>query len=370
MHEQSSGYGAAAPRQKLFEPQTNRQRAGRKAGLPSLFLSSSRRADPGLVLSRSEPDLSQREGGVGVRARWSVGSSPAGETEKSGRVWPLLGPPYPAAAAPPTRPAGSCRVWEGDCTARSCLALGPGGRQWAVSGARHSIALLGPGTTTDCSLVGHAGPVTGLDWARGGDWLASSGEDAVVKIWDWRSRRVIMDVNSRRGGFYEEGYGVARKVSKEAAVFTESVTRSRFFYMDNILLSASGNKLVVHSLKLPVRPGEPGHFRLAKTFPLADCKTVTTLSCANQFFSFLTLLACSDRSVRVFDVNAGREVREVAAAHPRPVYTIQQNEGALGCAHPERGYDLFITAALGDGAKVQSDKTDVGLSHARNITML
>ena len=43
---------------------------------------------------------------------------------------------------------------------------------------------------------------------------------------------------------------------------------------------------------------------------LKNCKTVTTMSCVNQFFSFLSLVGCSDRSVRVYDLNQGRVVRE------------------------------------------------------------
>jgi WD40 repeat protein len=97
--------------------------------------------------------------------------------------------------------------------------------------------------------------VASADFSRTGDWLATAGEDRVVKLWDWRSRRVVMDVSSKRGGFYEEGYGVARKVaglggtrvtspqvSKDGPVFTEGVTKAKFFYMDSLLLSSSGNK--------------------------------------------------------------------------------------------------------------------------------
>ena len=61
-------------------------------------------------------------------------------------------------------------------------------------------------------MVGHKAAVASVDFSRTGEWLATAGEDKVVKLWDWRSRRVIMDVDSKRGGFYEEGYGVVRKV--------------------------------------------------------------------------------------------------------------------------------------------------------------
>ena len=69
-------------------------------------------------------------------------------------------------------------------------------------------------------------------------------------------------------------------------MFSDPVNMSRFFYMDNILLSASGNKLAVHSLKLPDSPGDACQYKLMKS--MKNCKTVTSLSCVNQFFSFLT----------------------------------------------------------------------------------
>ena len=129
-----------------------------------------------------------------------------------------------------------------------------------------------------------------------------------------------MDVDSKKGGFYEEGYGVSRKVSKDVQVFTEPVTKSRFFYMDSLLLSTSGNKLVVHTLRLPPNPGEPGQYRLVKTAAFPECRTISTLACVNQFYSFLTFLACSDRAVRVFDLNQWKVVREFPKCHPRTTY--------------------------------------------------
>jgi hypothetical protein len=39
----------------------------------------------------------------------------------------------------------------------------------------------------------------------------------------------------------------------------------------------------------------PGQYRLAKTVAFPECRTITTLACVNQFYSFLAFLACSDR---------------------------------------------------------------------------
>ena len=92
---------------------------------------------------------------------------------------------------------------------------------------------------------------------------------------------------------------------------------SRFFYLDNILLSASGNRLAIHSLKLPESQGDSCQYKLSKMVTMKNCKTVTSLSCVNQFYSFLALLSCSDRSVRVYDLNQARVVRDIAQCHSR-----------------------------------------------------
>ena len=45
-------------------------------------------------------------------------------------------------------------------------------------------------------------------------------------------------------------------------------------------------------------------------------------------------------------------VREFPRCHARAPHSILQNEGGGGVAHPEAGYDLFLTAASGDGLKL------------------
>ena len=68
-----------------------------------------------------------------------------------------------------------------------------------------------------------------------------------------------------------------------------------------------------------VQPHDVCQYKLRKLFSMKNCKTVTSLSCVNQFFSFLTLLSCSDRSVRVLDLNQGTVVREIPHCHTRQV---------------------------------------------------
>ena len=90
---------------------------------------------------------------------------------------------------------------------------------------------------------------------------------------------------------------------------------------------------------------------------MPECRTISSLACVNQFYSFLAFLACSDRAVRVFDLNQWAVVREFPRCHHRTTHTVALAEGSASVSHPERGYDLFVTAALGDGAKLWDLRT-------------
>ena len=123
----------------------------------------------------------------------------------------------------------------------------------------------------------------------------------------WRSRRVSLTICSRRGtADTQPGLGGCKAGGKEAALYPAAVTSAQLFYLDSLLLSASANKLYIHSVRLPDR--EAGQYRLVRTVAVADCKTLTTLAAINQFYSYLALLGCSDRSVRVYDVNQAKVI--------------------------------------------------------------
>merc|ERR1712083_624851 len=60
----------------------------------------------------------------------------------------------------------------------------------------------------------------------------------------------------------------------------------------------------------------------------------------------------SDKTLRVVDFNQGSVVRTFPRCHPRTPHKVVQNEGTIGISHPEQGYDLFVTTAVTDGAKM------------------
>ena len=103
-----------------------------------------------------------------------------------------------------------------------------------------------------------------------------------------------------------------KKSSKDQLLFSDPVNKAQMFYMDNLLLAVSSNRLFMFNINLPERgdknqtEGGPCQYKLAKTVTMSECKTITTMSAVNQFYSFLALVACSDRSVRVYDVNQAK----------------------------------------------------------------
>ena len=50
-------------------------------------------------------------------------------------------------------------------------------------------------------LMGHIAPVNSVDFASGNsDYLVTSGRDRAVKIWQWRSKTVKLNIDLRKYG--------------------------------------------------------------------------------------------------------------------------------------------------------------------------
>uniref|UniRef100_A0A667GQB7 Uncharacterized protein n=1 Tax=Lynx canadensis TaxID=61383 RepID=A0A667GQB7_LYNCA len=71
----------------------------------------------------------------------------------------------------------------------------------------------------------------------------------------------------------------------------------------------------------------------------------------------LVLTAGGDKTVEVFDLNAGRSAAVIAEAHSRPVHQICQNKGSSFATQQYQLYNLFATTAIGDGIKLWDSRT-------------
>ncbi|XP_032194336.1 WD repeat-containing protein 27 isoform X12 [Mustela erminea] len=84
---------------------------------------------------------------------------------------------------------------------------------------------------------------------------------------------------------------------------------------------------------------------------------ITSLSAANDFYSYLVLAAGRNRTLEVFDLNAARSAAVVVGAHSRPVHQICQNKGSSFTTLQPLLYNLFATTAAGDGVKLWDVRT-------------
>ncbi|XP_063564081.1 WD repeat-containing protein 27 isoform X8 [Gorilla gorilla gorilla] len=84
---------------------------------------------------------------------------------------------------------------------------------------------------------------------------------------------------------------------------------------------------------------------------------MTSLSAVNDFYSHIVLAAGRNRTVEVFDLNAGCSAAVKAEAHSRPVHQICQNKGSSFTTQQPQAYNLFLTTAIGDGMKLWDLRT-------------
>ncbi|XP_076562610.1 WD repeat-containing protein 27-like isoform X2 [Arvicanthis niloticus] len=86
--------------------------------------------------------------------------------------------------------------------------------------------------------------------------------------------------------------------------------------------------------------------------PLTSGVDITSLSAVNDFYSHIILTAGRDRTVEIFDLNAGCSAAVLAEVHSRPVHRICQNKGSSFIAQQSLAYNLFLTTAVGDGVRL------------------
>lgn len=84
---------------------------------------------------------------------------------------------------------------------------------------------------------------------------------------------------------------------------------------------------------------------------------ITSLSAVNDFHSYIVLAAGRNRTLEVFDLNVGCSAAVITGAHSRPVHQICQNKGSSFATQQSQAYNLFATAATGDGVKLWDLRT-------------
>ncbi|KAI4567663.1 hypothetical protein MJT46_019710, partial [Ovis ammon polii x Ovis aries] len=165
---------------------------------------------------------------------------------------------------------------------------------------------------------GHDGAVGSVCWSHGGRWVLSASQDGTLRVWSAR------------------GPELALRLGKDT--FPKPVQSAQFYYMDAFILASSGPE--VQLLKYHIDTN-------------------------------LVLTAGRNRTLEVFDLNVGCSAAVITGAHSRPVHQICQNKvsdlltthslcklcGSSFATQQSQAYNLFATAATGDGIKLWDLRT-------------
>uniref|UniRef100_A0A2K5IGF5 Uncharacterized protein n=1 Tax=Colobus angolensis palliatus TaxID=336983 RepID=A0A2K5IGF5_COLAP len=146
-------------------------------------------------------------------------------------------------------------------------------------------------------------------------------------------------------------------------MFSKPIQSAQFYYIDAFILLSSGPEFQLLKYHIDTCKDEMKRYKQKSKSKLI-CRLSTTgavdmtsLSAANDFYSHIVLAAGRNRTVEVFDLNAGCSAAVIAEAHSRPVHQICQNKGSSFTTQQPQAYNLFLTTAIGDGMRLWDLRT-------------
>ncbi|KAL4699134.1 hypothetical protein H8959_011791 [Pygathrix nigripes] len=146
-------------------------------------------------------------------------------------------------------------------------------------------------------------------------------------------------------------------------MFSKPIQSAQFYYIDAFILLSSGPefqllKYHIDSCKDEMkRYKQKSKSKLICRLSTTGAVDMTSLSAVNDFYSHIVLAAGRNRTVEVFDLNAGCSAAVIAEAHSRPVHQICQNKGSSFATQQPQAYNLFLTTAIGDGMRLWDLRT-------------
>ncbi|XP_069455501.1 WD repeat-containing protein 27 isoform X8 [Ovis canadensis] len=218
------------------------------------------------------------------------------------------------------------------------------GQRLACGSADHLFLVCDADLTgTPAVLSGHDGAVGSVCWSHGGRWVLSASQDGTLRVWSVR------------------GPELALRLGKDT--FPKPVQSAQFYYMDAFILASSGPEVQLLKHHIDTSKDDLRRYR-QKSWCVPVCRLlstdateVTSLSAVNDFHSYLVLTAGRNRTLEVFDLNVGCSAAVITGAHSRPVHQICQNKGSSFATQQSQAYNLFATAATGDGIKLWDLRT-------------
>ncbi|XP_008587400.1 PREDICTED: WD repeat-containing protein 27 [Galeopterus variegatus] len=250
---------------------------------------------------------------------------------------------YPLESGLPTRLARQVAV-AAEPAGVCCVQYSGDGR-WLACGLGNHLSLVFDAslTGTPAAFSGHDGAVTAICWSQDGRWLLSAARDRTLRVWSIRRTKLML------------------LLGKD--MFSKPVQSAQFYYMDTFILLSSGPECQLLKYHIDTCKDEIQRYkqksRAKPVFRLSmtDAVDVTSLSAVNDFYSHVVLAAGRNRTVEVFDLNAGCSSAVIAEAHSRPVHEIRQNKGSSFTTQQPQAYNLFLTTAIGDGIKLWDLRT-------------
>ncbi|XP_072878354.1 WD repeat-containing protein 27 isoform X3 [Chlorocebus sabaeus] len=220
--------------------------------------------------------------------------------------------PYPMERAVPTKPGPQVAAAP-TCTRVCCLQYSGDG-QWLACGLSNHLSLVFGASLTGTPAVfsGHDGAVNTVCWSQDRRWLLSAAQDGTLRVWSAR------------------GAELALLLGRD--MFSKPIQSAQFYYIDSFILLSSGPEFQLLKYHIDTCKDEMKRYKQKSKSKLI-CRLSTTgavdmtsLSAVNDFYSHIVLAAGRNRTVEVFDLNAGCSAAVIAEAHSRPVHQICQNK--------------------------------------------
>ncbi|KAJ1058448.1 hypothetical protein K5549_008365 [Capra hircus] len=225
-----------------------------------------------------------------------------------------------------------------------CVQYSGDGQRLACGSANHLFLVCDADLTgTPAVLSGHDGAVGSVCWSHDGRWVLSASQDGTLRVWSVRGPELALRLGTD--------------------TFPKPVQSAQFYYMDAFILSSSGPEVQLLKHHIDTSKDDLRRYRQKSwcvpvcRLPSTDATEVTSLSAVNDFHSYLVLTAGRNRTLEVFDLNMGCSAAVITGAHSRPVHQICQNKGSSFATQQSQAYNLFATAATGDGIKLWDLRT-------------
>ncbi|XP_074657849.1 WD repeat-containing protein 27-like [Tubulanus polymorphus] len=205
------------------------------------------------------------------------------------------------------------------------------------------------------ALSGHKDAVCSINWSKENCWLISGSDDRSAAIWSPEQVDPVIVLDKSFSNFDKD--------DKENSPFTKAIKHAQFYYMDKFILLTCGNSFSLYKYHLdPVKSDikryvSSSRYKLVKKFQMDNMQSISAFTAVNSFYSYIVLIAGSNKSIDVYDMNSGKSVLLLEDIHTKPVHQIAQNEGSAFVSHASNAYDLFVTSSAGDCIKMWDLRT-------------